>query len=119
MASITIQNHYDCYYYGKELFLGNISKREAVSMLVSSGMAERSASYYLQCVNAMLAGKRYTATVNELATSYFLTKIFSDFGMVGLKKALRSMREHLDYQKGKNELPGLEKIYREFFDVLK
>ena len=118
MASITIQNHYDCYHWGKEVFFGNISRKEAVSILTRSGMSERSAVYYLQCVTSMLSGKRYTATVNELATSYFLTQIYSDFGMSGLRAALQSMRQHLDYQKGKNELPGLEKLYREFLDVL-
>ena len=107
MASITIQNHHDCYHYGKEMFLGKLARKDAVNALVESGMTERSAVYYLQCVTSMLSGKRYTATVNELATSYFLTQIFSDFGMDGLKSALQSMRDHLDYQKGRNELPGL------------
>ncbi|MGN1024880.1 MAG: hypothetical protein ACI4P4_00610 [Faecousia sp.] len=119
MGTITIQNHHDCYDFGKEIFLGNLTRKEAVNALVESGMTERSAVYYLQCVCSMLSGKRYTATVNELATSYFLTQIFSDFEMPGLKTALQSMRAHLDYQKGKNELPGLEKLYQEFFDVLK
>ena len=118
MASITIQNFHDCYAYGKELHLGNITKRKAVDALVSSGMSARSAAYYLQCVTAMLEGTRYTATVNELATSHFLVQILSDYGMDGLRKALNSLRLHLDYQKGKNELPGMEKLYQEFVDVL-
>lgn len=118
MASITIQNHHDCYRYGKEIFLGKCSRKVAVKALVESGMSERSAVYYLQCVISMLSGKRYTATVNELATSHFLTQILCDFGMSGLKRALQSMRFHLDYQKGKNDLPGLEKLYQEFLDIL-
>lgn len=118
MAKITIQNQYDCYQYGKEMYQGNISRKDAVEKLMASGMNERSAVYYLQCVNAMLSGSRYTATVNELATSCFLTEICSDYGMDRLRLALQSLRSHLDYQKEKNKLPGLEKIYQEFMEVL-
>ena len=118
MAAITMQNYHDCYDYGKEIHLGNLSRKVAVNALVNSGMAERSAVYYLQCVCSMLSGERYTATVKEIATSYFLTQIFRDFGMDALRLALQSLRSHLDYQKGKNELSGLEKLYQEFVDVL-
>ena len=118
MASITVQNYHDCYTYGKEIHLGNTTRKEAVAFLVQSGMTERSAVYYLQCVTSMLEGKRYTATVKEVATSHFLVQILNDYGMDGLKIALKSMRMHLDYQKGKNELPGMEKLYQDFLDVL-
>lgn len=118
MATITIQNYHDCYDYGKEIFLGHMSKKDATDILVNTGMSKKSAVYYLQCVVSMLSGERYTATVKELASSYFLKQIYNDYGATGLQKALSSMRAHLDYQKGKNELPGTEKIYQEFLDIL-
>ncbi len=118
MATITVQNYHDCYDYGKEIFLGHINKKSAVERLVNTGMSSKSAVYYLQCVTSMLSGKRYTATVKEMASSYFLTQIYNDYGACGLQKALLSMRSHLDYQKGKNELPGIEKIYQDFLDIL-
>ncbi len=39
MAIITVQNYHDCYDYGKEIFLGHISKKDAVDSLVNTGMS--------------------------------------------------------------------------------
>lgn len=118
MAQITIQNYHECYDYGKKVANGILTKKEAASEISSNGMTSASAIYYLSCVVAMLNGKRYTATVKQDAVTYFLTQIYSEFGKSGLRKALKSLKEHLLYQKGKNNLPSLEKVYEDFYEVI-
>lgn len=118
MSKITIQNYHDCYEYGKKIVNGEMERKEAINTLYQKGMSERSATYYLQCVKGMMEGKKYTATVNQTATSYFLTEIYSEFGADGLRKALMAVKEHLQYQKGKNNLPSIETLYEEFSEIL-
>ena len=118
MAEITIQNYHDCYEYGKRCAEEDLDIGTAAYQLEKTGMDIGSAKMYVRCVKAMLAGERYTSTVKELATSYFLTQIYSEYGAEGLKKALESVRQHLEYQKSYNGLSGIKKIYDEFMDIL-
>lgn len=118
MAQITLQNIYDCYEYGKRVAEGELYKGIAAKNVAKTGMDEDSAQIYIRCVRSMIRGERYTGTVNEMAVSRFLTNIMNDYGFDGLRRALGSLRMHLDYQKLYNTLTGLEQIYREFMDVL-
>ena len=118
MAEITLQNIYDCYAYGKRVAEGELDNGTAAKNVARTGMDEGSAQIYIRCVRSMIRGERYTGTVKEIAVSRFLTNIMSDYGFEGLRRALNSLRMHLDYQKAYNTLTGLEKIYQEFLDVL-
>ena len=118
MAQITFINYHECYDYGKQVANGQITKNEAASKIAENGMTFTSAVYYLTCVKAMLNGERYTATVKQDAVTYFLTEIYSEFGRAGLEKGLKSLNAHIQYQKGKNELPSLQKIYNEFYEII-
>ena len=118
MAQITIQNYHDCYEYGKKVANGIITKKDAAAEISENGMTNASAIYYLNCVTAMLEGKRYTATVKQDAVTYFLTEIYSEFGKIGLQKALNSLKAHLQYQKGNNNLPSLERVYEDFNEII-
>ena len=118
MAEITLQNIYDCYYYGKRVAEGQLDNGTAARNVARSGMDEGSARIYIRCVHSMILGQRYTGTVKEMAVSHFLTQITIDYGFDGLRQALYSLRQHLDYQKRYQTLPSLERLYIEFFDVL-
>ena len=118
MAQITFQNYHECYDYGKKVFDGTITKSVAVEEISANGMTATSAVYYINCVVAMLHGKRYIATVKQDAVTYFLTQIYSEFGKTGLQKALDSLKGHLQYQKGKNNLRSLQKAYEEFYEII-
>lgn len=118
MAEITLQNIYDCYDYGKRVAAEEIEIGTAAMNIARTGMDKGSAQIYLRCVRSMILGEKYTGTVKEIAVSHFLTSIMSDFGLDGLRKALISLRLHLDYQKAYQSLQGLEKIYQEFMEVL-
>ena len=39
--------------------------------------------------------------------------------MEGLRKALKALRMHLDYQDGYQNLPAMNKVYNEFLKILK
>lgn len=118
MPKITIQNYHDCYDLGKRCFAEGMSVGTAAYQLAEAGMDLGSARMYIRCVTAMLSGERYTSTVNELATSYFLTQIYSDYGADGLCKALEAVHQHLEYQKKYNSLPSIKKLYDDFYSVL-
>lgn len=118
MAEITIQNYHDCYEYGKRCAEEGLDISAAALQLERTGMDNGSAKMYVRCVKSMLNGERYTSTVKELATSYFLTQIYAEYGAEGLRKALESVKKHLEYQKSYNSLSGIRKVYREFLDIL-
>lgn len=118
MAEITLENIYDCYAYGKRVASGEIEIGTAAMNIARTGMDKGSAQIYLRCVRSMIRGERYTGTVNELAVSHFLTAILNDYGFDGLRMALESLRLHLEYQKSYQSLNSLQKLYKEFIDVL-
>ena len=119
MAKITTQNIYDCYDYGRQVAEGEISIGTAAMNIAKTGMDKGSAQIYLRCVRSLIVGERFTGTVNEMAISRFLTNIFSDYGMEGLRRALASLRMHLDYQNTYQSLPAMNKVYNEFYEILK
>lgn len=118
MAEITLQNIHDCYDYGKRVALGDVEIGTAAMNIARTGMDKGSAQIYLRCVRSMIRGERYTGTVNELAVSHFLTEILNDYGFDGLRKALESLRMHLEYQESYQSLYNLKKLYNDFIEVL-
>ena len=118
MAEITVEQYHECYELAKLVNAEKMSIQEATFKLGSLGVSENSAMMYLRCARYMLEGKRFTSRVKELAISHNLTQIYAEYGPEGLKKALRSVRGYLDYQKKYADYPGLEKVYSEFMDIL-
>ncbi|MBQ2240935.1 MAG: hypothetical protein II319_02205 [Clostridia bacterium] len=118
MVAITLKNIYDCYEYGKRVANGELDNGTAAKKVAKTGMNEGSAQIYIRCVCSMIRGERYTGTVKTIAVTRFLTNINSDYGFDGLRRALESLRMHLDYQKSYNTLDDLKRIYEEFMDIL-
>lgn len=116
MALITIQNYHDCYELGKRVFAGEITVADAVKEI--EDMNPKSARPYITCVAKMLAGEAYQSTVKQDAVTYFLTKIYEEQKADGLRNALESLKGHLEYQEGKNNLPSLWKVYEDFVEIL-
>lgn len=118
MAKITLENIYNCYEYGKRVAEGELEIGTAAMNVSRTGMDKGSAQIYLRCVRSLILGERFTGTVNEIAISRFLTNIFSDYGMDGLRKALISLEMHLEYQSTYQNLPAINRVYKEFYDIL-
>ena len=60
-------------------------------------MNQGSASDYIVNFKKMMDGEKYTRTNNAETTDYFLTKIFSDYGVSKLSNAIKAANEHVDY----------------------
>ena len=118
MGEITAVQYHECYKLAKNVNANNMSIQEATAKLFNMGVSENSALMYLRCARYMLQGKRFTSRVKENAISYNLTMIYSEYGSEGLRKALRSLRMYLDYQKKYTSYPGLENMYKDFMEIL-
>ena len=118
MAEITLRNYLDCYAYGKRVYNHELDMGTAAIQISKTGMGIGSARAYLYCVCAMLDGVQYKSTVKENATSYFLTSILADYGMDGLRKALNSVRLHLEYQRRYQNLNSIRMLYQDFWGCL-
>ena len=116
--AITPEQYHEGYELAKKVNAGSVSIKEATSWLSDIGVSENSAMMYLRCARGMLEGKRFTSRVKENAISYNLTQIYAEFHAEGLERALKSLRQYLDYQKKYTNYPGLEKVYTDFKEIL-
>lgn len=102
----------ETYKLGKKILYKEINKSLAIAILVEKiDMNKNSAIKYIACIDALLNDGDYGSTVNESAIEYFLTQINDDFDIEKLESALKVFERHLNYQKGKNNLPGMWQIY--------
>ncbi|WP_206617491.1 HNH endonuclease [Geovibrio thiophilus] len=106
------------YIQGKKFYSGEISRSEAIDYLIENyKMNPTSASHYIQVLDCMMKGTRYSRNINNYSAKYFLRKIFDDFGYEGLSKALNAVKAHIEYYaklpKGGN-LVALQKILDDF-----
>lgn len=64
----------------------------------------------------MMNGERYTRTLNESSTRYFLKAIHEDYRKPGLQKAVEACRKHAAYYSalGRGRLAYVEKLIEEF-----
>jgi hypothetical protein len=87
----------ELYFYGKEVFEGRITAKDALAELP---MHSGSARDYLNNYRRLREGERYTRTMNAEASEYFLQQILKDRGQEGLHTALRAVEAHLQYHDG-------------------
>ena len=99
------------YISGKRIYRSEITLSDAKAELTYLGMNGNSAHKYLTAILAMLDGSQYGSTINSEATEYFLKNILTDFGSKGLTLSLDALKSHLEYQDGKNNLPGLWSLF--------
>lgn len=121
MPKIGIDEIKAAYSLATQVARGKLTDLEAASELHESyGMNFSSAWAYLRKRRQMLAGERYTRTMNITATKYFLEQILADEGQVGLSNALVSVRKHAAYyaEQGKSSLPSIMALVAEFEDAL-
>ncbi len=63
-------------------------------------------------------GEKYTRTNSAEQTDYILTHILNDYGVVKLANAIKAVKEHLEYQKGKNKLNRIKDIVAQHEKIL-
>ncbi|MEX1028352.1 MAG: hypothetical protein WD049_10180 [Candidatus Paceibacterota bacterium] len=83
-------------------------------------MNRASAQAYTSSLQHIFAGREYRRTLNVYATRYFLESIHRDFGRRGLRKAVESVKRHLEYYSGigKSSLPSTRAILTEFATIV-
>lgn len=119
MAEIILDNYSACYEYGRLAALGELDAgRAALKAATETGMDYGSAQIYTRCVRAMFEGERFTGTVKESAMRYFLIEIFGEFGREGLRKALQSVKQYLEYQRKYNSMNCIQDLYDEFIEYI-
>ncbi len=122
MPKIGISEVKAAYSLATQVARGKLTDLEAATELHNNhGMNFSSAWAYVRKRREMLAGERYTRTMNIAATRYFLEQILADEGQNGLTNALASVRRHAAYysEQGKSSLPSIIGLVEEFEDALK
>ena len=88
-----------CYNFGKKVYAGENIQEIADNIVEATGMNRNSAIMYLQVVCNMLEGTIYKRAINAKAIQKYFNNIWNDYGSVGLKKAIKATRLHMEYRK--------------------
>ncbi len=95
---ITTEMTQAAYSSAKDVYHKKVSKNDAVNRLKKNyNMNKASASNYIENFKRLMNGNRYARTHSIDATDYILTHILSDYGVDGLRNAIRAVKEHVDY----------------------
>ena len=121
MGKITNEMTEISYKLAKKVYETQISKQDAVKELSTEyGMNKGSATDYIMIYKCMREGDVYKRTMSEAGTKYFLNHIYQDNGALALRKALKSVAEHLKYYESleNGKLKRIRKIYEEYSKIL-
>jgi hypothetical protein len=116
-SSITSEMVAYAYDVSKKVFEGKLGRTEGRDEIADRvNMNSGSAGDYISAFYAMMNGERYTRTLNEYSTRYFLKAIYEDYGELALKKAIDACRKHATYYAalGRGRLAYVEKIVEEY-----
>ena len=98
MGRIITRDHTkQAYQLAKDVYEKKLDIKTAQDKLEDAGMGRGSAGDYVRVFLHMMDGKRYTRTINEYSTEYYLEMICADFGQQALSRALLSVERHVDY----------------------
>lgn len=107
------------YDVSKKVHEGLLGRTEGKEEIVHrTGMNAGSAGDYITDFLAMMSGEKYTRTLNEYSTRYFLEHIREDYGESALQKALAACKKHATYYAtlGHGRLAYVERIIEEFMN---
>jgi hypothetical protein len=115
MATITSQMVEKSYEIAKKVYKSEFDKNKGASILNQQyRMNQNSALMYISDIICMLDGQGYKRIMAEEDTKYFLTMIEKEFGLDALKKALFSVKQHVEYIHSINKPSNVEKLYKNF-----
>ncbi len=105
------------YRISKDVYKGVISRTKGQRNIAEqSGMNYGSAGDCITNFLAMMNGEKYTRTLNEQHTKYYLENIKYDFGNDALQRAIDACRKHVEYYATLNNgnLNYVERLIEEF-----
>ena len=108
------------YEIGRLFYNGRISLKDGVKQLAKIGMNTNSASDYIYNYSNLIQGKLFTRTTNSSATDFYLEKIYQEDGREGLRKALLSLSQHIDYYEDKSgsAVKKRKEVYLKYLTLL-
>lgn len=95
------------YEMGKQVYLNQLPKKEAIRQIEISGMAIGSAKIYLAVHQHLMNGTFSSRTIKAKSFDYFLENILKDFGIESLSNALKALWDHMEYFE---KIQGLSKM---------
>jgi 5-methylcytosine-specific restriction protein A len=117
---ITEEQIRHAYELAKSVQLGGLTLSQASDELSKKYlMNHSSAQRYVDSIQHILSGQKYTSTINAFATDYCLSKILDEFGITSLGAALGAIRNHLQYYEkvGKSKQPKIHAIVEKFAKI--
>ena len=117
MVVISLEQIAACYEAAKQVSAGQVRASKATRGLRDSyGMNEGSAQNYIHVFGRLRSGTVYKRMLSIDATRYFFSQIARDFGNDGLRLALDSTWQHIEYLVGRGEgaVPALRAVMVEF-----
>lgn len=105
------------YEVAKKVYAGSLGRTEGKEEIARrTGMNAVSAGDYITGFLAMMNGDKYTRTLNEYSTRYFVEHIREDFGEAAFRKALAACKKHAEYYAtlGHGRLAYVERIVEEY-----
>ena len=100
MGAISPQLATAAYEVARQVYGQQLTLTEAKATLVKEQMDVGSAQAYIGNLLHMLAGEKYTRTMNEAATNIYLRCILRDYGVEAAVTAIKSARLHRTYYAG-------------------
>ncbi|MEN8493439.1 DUF4268 domain-containing protein [Dehalococcoides sp. THU3] len=116
-AVLTTEMTAVAYDVAKKVYEGALGRGEGKDEIVRmTGMNAGSAGDYVSNFLAMMKGEKYTRTLNEYTTKYFLDHILEDYGPSALQKAVTACKMHADYYAtlGHGRLVYVERLVEEY-----
>jgi uncharacterized protein with ParB-like and HNH nuclease domain len=108
------------YEVSKKVYESTFGRGEGRDEIVRlTGMNSGSAGDYISNFLAMMNGEKYTRTLNEYSTRYFLDRILEDYGHSALLRAIEACKKHADYYAslGHGRLMYVEKLVGEYSTI--
>ncbi len=87
-----------CYKSGKKISQGEAPAELADDISEETGMNRNSALMYLYAVNGMLEGTTFKRAISAKALKMYFDLILSDYGVSGLRKAIKATKGHINYR---------------------
>jgi 5-methylcytosine-specific restriction protein A len=121
MKPISNEMIHKAFEVGKQIYLYPLTRQDGIKSLLDMGMKESSANDYVYCYSNLIQGKLFTRTINAYGLDYYLHRIYEEDGNNGLKNALLSLYQHIDYYEetsGASVKKGRE-TYEKFYSLVK
>lgn len=118
MAKIDINKIEQLYILAQRFDNEELKLHEALALVEGIGINKNTAVDYIYNLGHLINGRLFTRTINAIGTEYYLNRIFKDYGLDTLKKALLSLSLHIGYYENVSgsKVKTVKEILNRFLD---